>query len=99
MTTGAINYLQSIFVLTLYKSQYSIISTPLLAEIHIACTTDETKRLVKSICEPTPNSCFKTPPVYQDLGAHHDWVVKKAIFNLPSRLKRKFEMHFSVVIC
>ena len=29
--------------------------------------------------------------VYQDLCTHHDWPVKKAIVNLPIRLKRNFD--------
>ena len=33
------------------------------------------------------NSCFGPPPEYQDLSAGHDWPVKKAIVNLPVRLK------------
>ena len=33
------------------------------------------------------NSCSGPPPEYQDLSAGHDWPVKKAIVNLPVRLK------------
>ena len=33
------------------------------------------------------NPCSRPPPVYQDLSTHHDWPVKKAIVNLPVRLK------------
>ena len=33
------------------------------------------------------NPCSWPPPVYQDLSTHNDWPVKKAIVNLPVRLK------------
>ena len=33
------------------------------------------------------NPCSGFPPVYQDLSRHHDWPVKKAIVDLPIRLK------------
>ena len=33
------------------------------------------------------NPCSQPPPVFQDLSTHHDWHVKKAIVNLPVRLK------------
>ena len=33
------------------------------------------------------NPCSQPPPVFQDLSTHHDWRVKKAIVNLPVRLK------------
>ena len=31
--------------------------------------------------------CSGFPPVYQDLSRRHDWLVKKAIVDLPIRLK------------
>ena len=33
------------------------------------------------------NPFFGSSPVYQDLSMHHDWPVKKAMVNLPVRLK------------
>ena len=33
------------------------------------------------------NPLFGSSPVYQDLSMHHDWPVKKAMVNLPVRLK------------
>ena len=33
------------------------------------------------------NPCSGFPPVYQDLSTRHDWPVKKAIVDLPIRLK------------
>ena len=33
------------------------------------------------------NPCSRHPSVYQDLSTRHDWTVKKAIVNLPIRLK------------
>ena len=33
------------------------------------------------------NPCSRPLPVYQDLSTHNDWPVKKAIVNLPVRLK------------
>ena len=32
--------------------------------------------------------CSRSPPVYQDLSMCHDWPVKKAIVDLPIRMKR-----------
>ena len=31
--------------------------------------------------------CSGFPPVYQDLSRRHDWPVKKAVVDLPIRLK------------
>ena len=33
------------------------------------------------------NPCSGPPPVYQDLCTRHDWSIKKAIVNLPIKLK------------
>ena len=43
--------------------------------------------LVKSVYETAPKSLFWAPHVYQDLSTRHDWPVKKAIVNLPIRMK------------
>lgn len=45
----------------------------------IACVTDETKPLEKSIYEPAPKSLFWAPPLSQDLSTFHDWLVKKPL--------------------
>ena len=39
----------------------------------LACTTDETELLVKSICEPVPKSLFQAAAVCQDLSMCHGW--------------------------
>ena len=44
--------------------------------------------MVKSVFETVPNLCSGSPPVYQDLSTHHDWPVKRAIVDLPIRMKR-----------
>ena len=43
--------------------------------------------LVKFVYKTAPKSLFWAPPVYQDLSTRHDWPVKKAIVNLPIRMK------------
>ena len=54
----------------------------------LACATDETKTLVKSVCETALKSLFWTYTlVYQDLSTRHDWPFKKAIVDLPIRMK------------
>ena len=41
------------------------------------------------------NPCSQPPPVYQDLGMHHDWPVKKSIVILPIRLKGNLKRNSS----
>ena len=60
---------------------------PVTVAVVVACATDETKPLVKSVCETAPKSLFWVPPVNQDLSTRHDWSVKKAIVDLPIRVK------------
>ena len=52
---------------------------------------EQTKQnFVKSVYETAPKSLFCPPPpapVYQDLRKRHDWPLKKAIVDLPIRLK------------
>ena len=54
---------------------------------------EQTKQnFVKSVYETWPKSLFcppppHPPPVYQDLRTRHDWPLKKAIVDLPIRLK------------
>ena len=52
-----------------------------------ACDTDETKLWFSQSAKQcqTPWSGF--PPEYKDLSTCHDWPVKKAIVDLPIRLK------------
>ena len=40
------------------------------------------------------NPCSGPSPVYQDLSTRHDWSVKKAIVDLPIRMKGNSTMHF-----
>lgn len=42
----------------------------------IACITNETKPLDKSVYEPAPKSLFWAPPLYQDLITCYDWLFK-----------------------
>ena len=60
---------------------------PVTVAVVVACATDETKPLVKSVCESARKSLFWAPPLYQDLSTRHDWSVKKAIVDLPIRMK------------
>ena len=56
--------------------------------LELACTTDGSKLLIKSVCETAPKSCFWAPTrVFQDLSTCHDWPVNRAIINFPIRLK------------
>lgn len=50
-------------------------------------STDETKPLVKSVCNSALKSSAPTC-VPENLSMHHDWPVEKAIFDLPIRLKK-----------
>ena len=60
---------------------------PVTVAVVVTCATDETKPLVKSVCESARKSLFWAPPVYQDLNTRHDWSVRKAIVDLPIRMK------------
>ena len=57
----------------------------------VASTTDETEIWLSLSAKQCWNPCSGSPPVYQDLSMHHDWLVKKAIVDLPIRLKGKLE--------
>ena len=50
--------------------------------------TDETKLWLRPSAKQRQNPCSGLPPVHQDLGTRHDWPVKKAIVDLPIRMKR-----------
>ena len=41
---------------------------PVTVAVVVACATDETKPLVKSVCESARKSLFWAPPLYQDLS-------------------------------
>ena len=43
--------------------------------------------LLSPSCETAPKSMFWAPPVCLDLSRRHDWPVKKAVVDLPIRLK------------
>ena len=53
----------------------------------VACATDETKLWLRPSVKHRRNPCSGSPPVYQDLSTCHDWPVKKAIVDLPIKLK------------
>ena len=56
--------------------------------VDLACTTDGSKLLIKSVCETAPKSWFWAPTrVFQDLSTCHDWPVNRAIINSLIRLK------------
>ena len=61
---------------------------PVIVAVVLACATEETKPLIW--LSPSANqrkSLFWVPPVNQDLSTPHDWSVKKAIVELPIRMK------------
>ena len=51
----------------------------------VACTTDKTEIWLSPSAKQCWNPCSGSPPVH--LSTHHDWLVKKAIVDLPIRLK------------
>ena len=53
----------------------------------LACATDETKLWLSPSAKQRRNPCSRPPPVYQDLNTRHDWPVKRAIVDLPIRMK------------
>ena len=59
------------------------------AEQAVTCTTDETKLWLSPSAKQRKNPCSWSPPVFQHLstGTRHDWPVKKAIVDLPIRMK------------
>ena len=60
----------------------------------LACVTDATNPLVKSVSEPALKSLFWAPSLYQDLTMCHHWPVKKAIVDLPIRLKGNSNLRY-----
>ena len=55
--------------------------------VQLSLHHEQNLTLVKFVYETAPKSLFWAPPVYQDLNTPHDWPVKKAIVNLPIRMK------------
>ena len=53
----------------------------------LACAADETKLWLSPSAKQRRNPCSRPPPVYQDLNTRHDWPVKRAIVDLPIRMK------------
>ena len=57
--------------------------------INVACVTDATKLLVKSVGERALKSLFKAPTcvyyMHHDLNTRHDQPVKKAVVDLPNQ--------------
>ena len=54
---------------------------------YLAYNTDETKLRLSPSAKQLRNPCSRFPPVYQDLSTRHDWLVQKAIVDLPIRLR------------
>ena len=52
----------------------------------IACAKNE-PILVKYVCEKASSPCSGPTPAYQDMSTRHDWPIKKAIVDLPIRMK------------
>ena len=63
-------------------------------QIKVAGATDRTKLLLSTSAKQRRNPFSRLPPLYQYLSMRHDWPVKKAIVDLPIRLKGKFKTHF-----
>ena len=55
----------------------------------LACATNGTKRLVKSVSETVPKLLFWPPPVYQDLSVRQDWPVKNVIKDLKQQQQER----------
>ena len=53
----------------------------------LACATDETKLLLSPSAKGPWNPCSVPRLVYQGLSTGHDWPFKKAIVDLPIRMK------------
>ena len=65
--------------MSLYEADISLGGGHLLV---LACATDRTKRLVKSVGETALKSLFRVPSAYQDLRMHHDWPVNPLNSNI-----------------
>ena len=72
--------------LTLVSTNHTS-SNPGLAAIFLACATDETKLWLSPSAKESGNPCCGSPPWSQDFSKRHDWSVKKAIVDLPIRMK------------
>ena len=57
-----------------------------LADDSIACTTDKTQLWLSPSAKWCRNLCSGPSNVHQDLSTCHDWLVKKAIVDLPIRM-------------
>jgi len=57
-----------------------------------SCATDEIKLRLSPSAKQCRNPCSTPPPVYQDLSMCRDWPVKKAIVDLPIRLKGNLKL-------
>ena len=53
----------------------------------VACAVDGTKPCLSPSAKQRRNPCFGPSPVYQDLSMRHDWPGKKAIVDLPIKMK------------
>ena len=59
-----------------------------------ACVTEITKLLLSPSVKQCRNPCSGPVAEYQDLSTCHDWLVKKAIVNLPMRIKQNSKRTF-----
>ena len=60
----------------------------LFVRSNLACATDKTQLKLSPSAKQHQTPCSaEPPPVYWDLSTCHDWPVKKAIVDLPTRLK------------
>ena len=59
-----------------------------------ACVTDITKLLLSPSLKQHRNPCSGPPAEYQDLSKCYDWPIKKAIVNLPMKIKQNLKCTF-----
>ena len=65
-------------------------SVMLQLSFELVCAADVTKLWLSLSVKQCQNHCSGSPPVFQDLSTHHDWPVKKAIVDLPIKMKGNF---------
>ena len=53
----------------------------------VSCAAEETNLRLSPSAKQSRYSFSGLPPVYQDLRTRHDWLLKKAIVDLPIRMK------------
>ena len=63
-----------------------------IAPGQLACATEETKPLIKSVCEAAPIFLFWVPTC---LSMDREWPVKKAIVDIPKGIRLKGNLKHS----